>query len=238
MENASLSSATRRCRDRYKDFRVSGGSSLACKAILFDLDGVLVDSAECVERTWRSWSARHGLNADEVIGVAHGRRTIETVRAVAPHLDAPHEVIALEAHEAMTSEGISEVEGARELIDQLPEKRWAIVTSGTRAIASFRLNLVGIPIPRVMVCADEITHGKPHPEGYLTAASRLGFTPLDCVVIEDTPPGIEAAHAGGMRVIAVEATYPREGLAGADVIVPRLADLKVSVTAGHIQILT
>ena len=215
---------------------MSRRSPLVCRAILFDLDGVLVDSAECVERTWRAWSARHGLNAEDVISVAHGRRTIETVRAVAPHLDAPSEVIALEAREAMTSEGVHEVEGARELIAELPENRWAIATSGTRAIASFRLNLVGIPLPRVMVCADEISHGKPHPEGYLTAASRLGFSPADCVVIEDTPPGIGAAHAGGMRVIAVATTYPREKLSEADAIVDRLADLKLLVAPDHIRI--
>ena len=215
---------------------MTGRSPLVCKAILFDLDGVLVDSAECVERTWRAWSARHGLNAEDVIGIAHGRRTIETVRAVAPHLDAPSEVIGLEAREAMTSEGVREVEGARELISRLPSERWAIVTSGTRVIASFRLNLVGIAVPRVMVCADEIAHGKPHPEGYLTAASRLGFRAPDCVVIEDTPPGIEAAHAGGMRVIAVAATYPREDLSAADAIVERLSDLKVSVDDDRIQI--
>ena len=238
MESDWPSSATRRCLDAINDFAVTSGSPLVCQAILFDLDGVLVDSAECVERTWRAWSARHGLNADDVIDIAHGRRTIETVRAVAPHLDASNEVIALEESEAMTSEGISEVEGARELIAGLPEKRWAIVTSGTRAIASFRLNLVGIPIPLVMVCADDIAHGKPHPEGYLTAASRLGFAPADCVVIEDTPPGIEAAHAGGMRVIAVAATYPRETLAAADVIVERLADLTLSVGADRLQIVT
>jgi len=215
---------------------VSGNTAFVCRAILFDLDGVLVNSAECVERTWRSWSSRHGLNAEEVIAVAHGRRTIETVRAVAPHLDAPSEVIALEEREALTSEGVYEIEGARELLTKLPADRWAIVTSGTRVIASFRLNLVGIPIPRVMVCADEIAHGKPNPEGYLAAAARLGFEPADCVVIEDTPPGIDAAHAGGMRVIAVAATYPRNQLSGADAIVERLADLRASVVADQIQI--
>lgn len=215
---------------------MSAGSALVCKAILFDLDGVLVDSAECVERAWRSWSAQHGLNAEDVIAIAHGRRTIETVRAVAPNLDVLNEVAALELREGMTSEGIYEIEGARPLIARLPTDRWAVVTSGTRAIASFRLNLVEIPIPEVMVCADEISHGKPHPEGYLTAASRLGFEPNDCVVIEDTPPGIEAAHAGGMRVIAVASTYPREALLDADAIVGRLADLEISVGAGVIQI--
>jgi sugar-phosphatase len=215
---------------------VSVRAQLTCKAILFDLDGVLVNSAECVERTWRAWSSRHGLNADEVIAVAHGRRTIETVRAVAPHLDAPSEVVELEAREALTSEGVHEVEGARDLIGSLPADRWAIVTSGTRVIASFRLNLVGIRIPPVMVCADEITRGKPHPEGYLTAASRLGFAPKDCVVIEDTPPGIDAAHAGGMRAIAIAATYPPSQLSAADAIVDHLADLDVSVAGDLIQI--
>ncbi len=217
---------------------MSAASALVCKAILFDLDGVLVDSAECVERAWRGWSARHGLNAEEVIAIAHGRRTIETVRAVAPHLDVLNEVTTLELQEGMTSEGIYEIEGARELIARLPANQWAIVTSGTRAIASFRLNLVGIPVPPVMVCADEISHGKPHPEGYLTAASHLGFKPEECVVIEDTPPGIEAAHTGGMRVIAVAATYPPEDLVSADAVVERLAELKVSVGAGSIQIET
>jgi sugar-phosphatase len=217
---------------------VSSRAPLTCKAILFDLDGVLVNSAECVERTWRGWSSRHGLNPDDVIAVAHGRRTIETVRAVAPHLDAPTEVTALEAREALTSDGVYEIEGARELVARLPPHRWAIVTSGTRVIASFRLKLVGIPIPRVMICADEIANGKPHPEGYLTAASRLGFAARDCVVIEDTPPGIEAAHAGGMRAIAVAATYPASELSAADRVVDQLADLDVSVVGDLIQIAT
>lgn len=215
---------------------VNSRAPLACKAILFDLDGVLVNSAECVERTWRAWSSRHGLSADEVIAVAHGRRTAETIHAIAPHLDVASEVMNLEAREAMTSEGVYEVEGARQLIAALPVGCWAIVTSGTRVIASFRLNLVDIPIPEVMVCADEISHGKPHPEGYLTAASQLGFPPRDCVVIEDTPPGIDAAHAGGMRAIAVATTYPRTKLVAADAIVERLADLDVSVSGGLIQI--
>lgn len=215
---------------------MSPGSVFVCKAILFDLDGVLVDSAECVERTWRAWSGRHGLSYDDVIAVAHGRRTIETVRQVAPHLDAASEVTALEAHEAMTAEGIREVSGARELISKLPADRWAVVTSGTRAIASFRLKLVGIAIPPVMVCADEISHGKPHPEGYLTASERLGFSAGDCIVIEDTPPGIAAAGAGGMRVIAVSTTYPPSQLAAADAVVDQLSDLQIAMKGDVVQI--
>lgn len=217
---------------------MSSASGFVCKAILFDLDGVLVDSSECVEQTWRAWSARHGLNADNVISVAHGRRTLETVRAIAPHLDVLAEVAALEAKEATTTEGIYEIEGARELIAKLPLDRWAVVTSGTRAIAELRLNLVRIPVPRVMICADEIAHGKPHPEGYLTAAAQLGRRPRECIVIEDTPPGIEAAHAGGMRVIAIETTYPREQLTAADAVVRLLTDLDVMWDGDAIQIET
>ena len=215
---------------------MSSASAFVCRAILFDLDGVLVDSAECVERTWRTWSARHGLNADDVIAVAHGRRTIETVRAVAPHLDVVAEVVALEANEAMTTEGVYEIAGARELIAKLPADRWAVVTSGTRVIAEFRLKLVGIPIPRVMICADEIEHGKPHPEGYLTAAAQLGRKARECVVIEDTPAGVEAAHAAGVPVIAIETTYPRAQLTAADAVVRRLTDLDVEWDGNVIRI--
>ena len=217
---------------------MSSAKGFICKAILFDLDGVLVNSAECVERTWREWSARHRLNAEEVIGIAHGRRTVETVRAVAPHLDALAEVVQLEANEALTTEGVYEIEGARELIAQLPARTWAIVTSGTRVIAEFRLKHVGIPIPCVMICADEISQGKPHPEGYLTAAARLAVSPGDCIVVEDTPPGIEAAHNAQMRAIAVSTTYSREHLADADLIVARLTDLQIAARGDSIRITT
>ena len=215
---------------------MSSASVFVCKVILFDLDGVLVDSAECVERAWRTWSAQHGLNADHVMAVAHGRRTIETVRAVAPHLDVVAEVAALEASEALTTEGVHEINGARELIARLPADRWAVVTSGIRVIAEFRLKHVGIPIPRVMICADEITHGKPHPEGYLAAAAQLGRTATECIVIEDAPPGIEAAHAAGMRVIAIETTHSREQIAAADCVVRRITDLDVGWDGNVIRI--
>ena len=201
--------------------------SLRCQAILFDLDGVLVDSAECVERTWRNWASRHRLDPEHVIAFAHGRRTIETVRLVAPELDADAEVAELEAGETMKTEGIYEIETARDLIERLPVGRWAVVTSGTRAVAEFRLRHTRLPIPSVMICADEIARGKPDPEGYLAAAARLGNTPADCVVIEDAPSGIEAAHAAGMRVIAIASTYPPDRLTGADAVVERLSDLNV-----------
>jgi sugar-phosphatase len=194
-------------------------------AILFDLDGVLVDSTASVERAWRTWAARHGLDPDKVMKVAHGRRTIETVPLVAPHLVVADEVAALEGVEAHTTEGVYEVPGARELLERLPADAWAIVTSGIRLVATLRIRHTGLPMPRVLVCADEISRGKPDPEGYLTAAARLGRAPADCVVIEDTPAGLEAARAAGMRSIGIVGTYQASALAIADLVVPSLTAL-------------
>ncbi|MEA2705918.1 MAG: mannitol-/sugar-/sorbitol-6-phosphatase, partial [Gemmatimonadaceae bacterium] len=143
--------------------------SFSCKAILFDLDGVLVDSAECVERTWSEWAKRHQLDPESVIAVAHGRRTIETVQLLAPQLSAEAELQALAESETTTSEGVYEIAGARELLALLPEENWAVVTSGIRSVAEFRLRYTRLPSPSVMICADEIARGKPDPEGYLRA---------------------------------------------------------------------
>jgi sugar-phosphatase len=206
---------------------VTAARSFSCKAILFDLDGVLVNSAECVERTWRVWAARHHLDAEKVISFAHGRRTIETVQLVAPELSADEELRDLESSEAMTAEGVYQIAGARALLESLPGDRWAVVTSGVRAVAEFRIRLTGLPTPAVMICADDIDRGKPHPQGYLKAAAKLGQSPADCLVIEDAPAGIEAAHNGGMRAIAIATTYARDRLLTAEAVVDRLADLAV-----------
>ncbi|HMG12056.1 MAG TPA: HAD family hydrolase [Gemmatimonadaceae bacterium] len=210
--------------------------SLRCRAILFDLDGVLVDSAERVEKTWREWAMRHRLDPEHVIAMAHGRRTIETMRLVAPELSTDAEIAALESSEATNPEGVYEIAGARELLRLLPASRWAVVTSGIRAVAEFRLRHTGLPLPTVMICADEITRGKPDPEGYLTAAARLGYSSADCIVIEDAPAGLEAAQAAGMRAIAIATTYPPDGLKAADAVVARLADLSVNFAGDEIQI--
>jgi mannitol-1-/sugar-/sorbitol-6-phosphatase len=210
--------------------------SFHCRAILFDLDGVLVDSAECVEKTWREWARRHHLDPERVIALAHGRRAIETVRFIAPELSADAELAELAASEETTAEGVYEITGARELLERLPAGGWGVVTSGIRPVAEFRLRHTGLPQPAVMICADEIARGKPDPEGYLTAAARLGRSASDCVVIEDTPAGIESAQAAGMRVVAIATTYPLEHLTGADAVVERLTDLTVVNKGDEIQI--
>jgi mannitol-1-/sugar-/sorbitol-6-phosphatase len=202
---------------------------LTCDALLFDLDGVLVDSIVSVEHTWRVWAARHGLDLETTLRSAHGRRSFDTVRLVAPHLDAAAEIIALSAQEATTTQGLSEVPGAHTLLAALPTDRWAIVTSGDRAVAEHRLEHVGLPIPMVMVCGDEVTHGKPNPEGYLAAAAKLGIAPANCVVVEDAPSGIEAAHSAGMRVIAVATTHKPAELRAADAVIDALSALTLRV---------
>lgn len=201
---------------------------LRCGVVLFDLDGVLVNSAERVESTWHRWALQNQLDPQRVIEMAHGRRTIETVRLVAPHLAASDEVAALEAGEALTTEGVYEVPGARELLQALPIDAWGIVTSGIRSVATLRIRHTNLPMPRVLVCADEIQHGKPHPEGYRLAANRLGRAAADCVVIEDTPAGLEAARAAGMRAIGVCGTYPANALALADLIIPSLNAMRIT----------
>ena len=143
------------------------------------------------------------------------------IRAVAPHLDAEAEAAKLESREAADHDGVSVMPGAVELMRSIPAGRWGVVTSGTRHLATARLQLAGIPIPKVMIAADEVANGKPHPEPYLKGAELLGVKPEECLVIEDAPAGIRAAHAGGMKVIALTSTYPASALNEADAVVLR-----------------
>ena len=210
----------------------SPAHTVRCDALLFDLDGVLVDSTACIEHTWRLWAARHGLDADAIVRMAHGRRAFETVRRAAPHLDDAQvaaQAAALAAHEAHETLGVLEVPGAAALLGGLPPGRWAVVTSGVRAVAEHRLRHVGLPVPGVMVCADEVAHGKPHPEGYLTAAVRLGVERTACLVVEDAPAGVAAAHAAGMRELGIASTHSPADLGEADLIAPALSAVTVRV---------
>jgi sugar-phosphatase len=200
-----------------------------CAAILFDLDGVLVDSTASVARQWKLWAQENSLDPEMTVRIAHGVRTIEVIRRLAPHLDAEAEVIMLEKREADDHEGVAVMPGAAELLKSIPGDRWCVVTSGTRHLATSRLRLGNLPTPKVLVSANDVTNGKPDPEPYLKGAKLLGMNPAECLVIEDAPAGIRAARAGGMRVIAITSTYPASALQEADAIIQKLAQIQVSV---------
>jgi len=186
-----------------------------------------VDSTRAVDREWREWARRKGVDGDAVMAIAHGVRTIEVIRRVAPHLRAEAEVLELESREADHQEGVHVMPGAVALVRSIPEGRWGVVTSGTRLLASARLRFCGLPVPKVLVTADDVANGKPHPEPYLKGAARLGFEPTDCLVIEDAPAGIRSARTGGMKVVGITSTYAASKLVEVDALVTGLAQIQV-----------
>lgn len=198
-----------------------------CDAILFDLDGVLVDSTQVIERQWRLWAAHHQLDLRAITAIWHGRRAFEIIQTVAPHLNPFEETLQLAAAEAADTLGLQVYPGAYELLSRLPIERWAVATSGTRAVATARLAHAALPFPTTFVTADDVQRGKPNPDPYLLAASRLGFAAHRCIVIEDAPAGIDAALAAGAQVIAVASTHPKDQLTGATAIVNQLTDIQV-----------
>ncbi len=206
-------------------------TKIQCAAILFDLDGVLVASQGSVERQWTRWANEYGLDPEQVIRVAHGRPTIETIREFAPPtVDHQAELLKMEQREIADMDLVHVIPGAADLLARIPPDRWTVVTSGTRPLAEARLKYVGLPVPPKMVTASEISRGKPDPEPYLKGAAALRVAPKECVVIEDAPSGIRSGHAAGMRVIAVPTTYSRDAIAEADYVVNRLSDLRLTVT--------
>ena len=206
--------------------------TLECDGVLFDLDGVLVDSARVVVRTWHTWARTKGLDAERFTEIAHGRRPAETIRLIAPDLDAEAEAAELERLEVNDTDGILQIEGALELLRSLPEGSWTVVTSGSRALASGRMRHVGLPLPERFVTADDVYNGKPHPEAYLKGAEILGASPKTCVVIEDAPAGVQSAKAAGMRVVAVATTHRAEDLHEADVVLGALSEMRVLTQVG------
>ena len=208
-----------------------------CSAILFDLDGVLIDSTRSVDRQWRAWAREQKIDEEKVMAIAHGVRTIEVIRAVASHLDAEVEVRRLESREAEDQSDVVVMPGAADLLGAIPDGRWGVVTSGTRLLATARLRLGGLPVPTILVTADDVANGKPHPEPYLKGAERMGVKPADCLVVEDAPAGIQAARAGGMKVIGITSTYAAAKLSEADFVVQKLPQIQVTLNGtGVLQV--
>ncbi len=210
--------------------------TFSCSAILFDLDGVLVNSIPAIIHIWTDWATRHGIYREVVLDTIHGRRTEEVLRLLAPQLDIEEQVREIEKGITEATREAPAIAGARELIASLPDDKWCVVTSGIYDLAVGRLRGACLPIPKVLISANEVSRGKPHPEPYLKGAERMGVAPAECLVIEDAVLGIRAAHAAGMKAIALSSTHKAEELAGADAIVDSLSQLSVSRGSEHLEI--
>jgi sugar-phosphatase len=194
---------------------------IACRAILFDLDGVLIDSTPAVTRVWARWATAHGLNPAEVVRKAHGRPSISTIRDYLPSADHESENREVERMEIEDLDGVVPLPGGCELLSAISPERWTIVTSCTRPLAQVRLRAAGLPVPKGLVTCDDVKNGKPDPEPYLKGASLMGVPTGDCIVVEDVPAGVRSGKAAGARVIACRTTVSDSELsnAGADWIV-------------------
>ena len=203
--------------------------NLTCRALLFDLDGVLIDSTPAVARVWHQWALDHGFNPEEVVARAHGRPSLATVRDYLPHADHDAENREVERREIADLAGVVPLPGALALLAGLPPDCWTIVTSCTRRLAEVRIKAAGLLLPARMVTSTDITHGKPHPEPYLKGVSLLGFPAAQCVVLEDAPAGIRSGKSAAAKVIALKTTAPPAALrdAGADWILNNCADIRV-----------
>lgn len=211
---------------------------IQCAALLFDMDGVLIDSTPAVTRVWRKWALAHDFDPREVVARAHGRPSIMTIREYLPDADHEAENRIVERAEIEDLDGVVPLPGARELLSSLPPDRWTISTSATRALAEVRLRAAGLSIPKPMITASEITHGKPDPEPYLKAATALGFAPKDCVVVEDAVSGVRSGRAAGARVIAFPTTSSAEGLraVGAEWILQNCGQVRVESSERELRI--
>ncbi|WP_321475195.1 HAD-IA family hydrolase [uncultured Paludibaculum sp.] len=179
-----------------------------CDAILFDLDGTLVDSHEVVVRYWRRFADQHGLDVDKILAVSHGRRTAETIHMFVPGIDAAAAALEFNRAEELDTDGVVQIAGAAALLASLPPERWTVVTSCPRKLAEVRLAAAGLPVPAGMVTSEEVVTGKPDPYCFLLGAERLGVRPERCLVFEDAPAGVQAGLSAGMRVVQLGQDIP------------------------------
>jgi mannitol-1-/sugar-/sorbitol-6-phosphatase len=214
-------------------------TEITCQGMLFDLDGVLVDSTPAVERVWHGWATEHGFVPEEVVRRAHGRPSMTTIRELLPNGDHEKENKEVERREIADIDGVVPLPGALKLLQGLPKNAWTIVTSCTRRLAHVRISAAHLPLPEVIVTSTDVTRGKPDPEPYRKGAEFLQLAPADCVVVEDAPAGIRAGKAAGARVLAVRTTSPDADLqaAGVDWIVNDLSAVTFQRGEGAVLLL-
>jgi mannitol-1-/sugar-/sorbitol-6-phosphatase len=204
-------------------------------AVLFDMDGTLIDSTPVVVRSWVTWALERGIAPERLEG-HHGVPAAQIVRGLVPESDVEAAIARINALEIADVEGITMLPGAAEAVAALPEARRAIVTSCTRPLATARIAATGLRAPSVVVTADDVTTGKPDPAPYLLGARRLGVDPADCLVVEDAPSGLLAARAAGAATLAVTTTTPADRL-DADAVVGTLADVRFAADADGVRVL-
>jgi len=196
-------------------------------ALLFDLDGTLVSSIAVVDRVWTKWCVRNNLDASYVLPRIHGRRSIDSVRQLLPHVDAEAEDQWLQQQEASDTDGVFALNGAVEFLSGL-ECPWAIVTSGTSIVAKPRIRAGGLPVPLVAVYGEDVVNGKPSPDPYLLGAERLGVSAERCVIFEDTLAGIRSGHAANMKSIGIASSLTGDQMVEADAVINDYVGVKVS----------
>jgi HAD superfamily hydrolase (TIGR01509 family) len=187
--------------------------AIACRAILFDMDGTLVDSTEISEAVWREWAANAGVDPAPILAIHHGRRPEETLSLTYSAHATAENAAWIQNQGAARTNGLKPIPGAAALLDALADRPWAVVTSATRDLAESRLRAVGLWRDRLVIGAEDVTEGKPSPQGYLAAAGRLGVRPEECVVMEDAPAGIEVGRRAGMAVVGITTTHAADALA-------------------------
>ncbi|MFC9846332.1 HAD family hydrolase [Streptomyces sp. NPDC060223] len=207
---------------------------LTARALLLDMDGTLVNSDAVVERCWRRWADRHGLDGDEVMKVVHGRQGYASMAVLLP--DRPMEQnyadnARMLAEETADMDGVFAIPGASEFLASLVAAglAHALVTSADVGLSTARMAAAGLALPDVRVTAESVGASKPDPEGFLKGAAELGVAPEDCVVFEDSGAGISAGRAAGMRVVGVG---PRAGVHRPDVLVRDLTEVRVEAMWG------
>lgn len=189
---------------------IDGLSNDGYRAFLFDMDGTILTSIVAAERVWGAWARRHGIDPALMLPTIHGVRVEETIaRQGLAGIDVRSEAQSVTMAELEDMEGIDAIAGVRAFIDALPPDKWAVVTSAPRELARRRMRAAGLPLPHVLVAAEDVAAGKPSPEGYVLAASRLDVSASDCLVFEDASAGIQAAEAAGAAVCVITATHAR-----------------------------
>ncbi|MFE0488186.1 HAD-IA family hydrolase [Streptomyces sp. C1-2] len=204
---------------------------LTARALLLDMDGTLVNSDAAVERVWRRWADRHGLDGDEVLKVVHGRQGYASMALLLPGRPMEQnlaENARMLAEETADTEGVVEVPGAAGFLAALNGVPHALVTSADVPLSTARMKAAGLALPSVRITAESVGASKPDPEGFLKGAAELGVAPEDCVVFEDSGAGVAAGRAAGMRVVGVG---PRAGLHRPDAVVRDLRQVRVEKTA-------